>query len=1074
MKKWIEWFADNSVAANLLMVLLVAGGTIAAFGLRKEVVPEITMDIILVSVPFPGATPAEIEESICGRVEEEVEGLSGVKKITSTASEGMGMISVELLLGTDTMKLLGDVKSKVDAITNFPADAEEPVVQQLDTNKQVITVAVIANTDEWSLRSFTDEIRNEIAALPGITKTRLSNVRPYELSIDVSEELLSKYGLTFDEVVQAVRASSLDLPGGSIKAQGGEILLRSLGQAYRGHEFEDLTLRSLADGTRIELGDIATIRDAFADQDIEAWFDGKSAAMIQIFRVGEQSAFEIVDEVLPYIERRQRTLPAGVSLVTWRNDVEILQGRLSLLLRNGLQGFILVFLSLALFLRFKLAFWVTLGIPFSFLGALWLLPTLAVSINIISLFGFIIVLGVVVDDAIVIGENVFTHLEQGKSAPQAAKDGTVEMIKPVSFAILTTMAAFSVMLGIPGIFGQFARNIPLVVIATLVFSFVEAFFVLPAHLRHLTTSKETHGLFGPITRGWLAFQGLFTGLLEWLVQKSYKPALSRLLHWRYATMAGGITILLLTVGLARHIVFEFFPSIDSDYVSVTLTMPLGTPFGETKRGMKQLEDAAREIRSEIDKERDLSKDGSIYKHVSVSLGSQPFSTEQKQNSGQLVGGEQSSHLGEILLNLAPPEKRKHASQDIARMWRERAGTVPGAVEVNFTASIMDAGKPIQVRLAANNPDMLVLASRDLQAWLAKQPGAIDISDSHREGKRELRIAIRPKAEALGLRLGDLARQIRQAYYGDEAQRIQRGRDDLKVMVRYSEAERRTLSSIEAMFIRTKNGDEVPLSTVADLSWGRGPATVTRFNRRRSVDVFSDIDTALGGNETALKADLKSKALPDLMNKYPGLTYSFEGSQAEQAEFMGGMVTQAIFALLLIYALLAVPLRSYLQPIIIMSVIPFGIVGALLGHVFMGASLSMMSFIGLIALTGIVVNDSLVIVDFVNRYREHGGSTRQAIERAGAARFRPILLTSLTTFAGLLPLMFETSMQAQFLIPAAISLAFGVLFATLLTLVFVPCLYLILEDVQKIVKGIANLYSPKPEVLAWPQKNQQPE
>jgi multidrug efflux pump subunit AcrB len=1072
MKKWIEWFADNGVAANLLMVLLVAGGTFAAFGLRKEVVPEITMDIILVSVPFPGATPAEIEESICGRVEEEVEGLSGVKKITSTASEGMGMVSVELLLGTDTMKLLGDVKSRVDAISNFPADAEEPIVQQLDTNKQVITVAVIADTDEWSLRSFTDEIRNEIAALPGITKTRLSNVRPYEVSIEVSEDRLSKYGMDFDEVAQAVRASSLDLPGGSIKAKGGEILLRSLGQAYKGVEFENLVLRSMPDGTRILLGDIATIHDAFADQDIEAQFDGKSAAMVQIFRVGEQSAFEIVDAVLPYVEHKQKSLPEGVSLVTWRNDVEILQGRLSLLLRNGFQGFILVFLSLALFLRFKLAFWVTLGIPFSFLGALWLLPALAVSINIISLFGFIIVLGVVVDDAIVIGENVFTHLEQGKSGPEAAKDGTMEMLKPVSFAILTTMAAFSVMLGIPGIFGQFARNIPLVVIATLVFSFVEAFFVLPAHLRHMTTSKETRGIFAPITRTWLAFQGLFTGLLDWLVHKTYKPALSTLLSWRYTTMSGGIAILLLTIGLSRHLVFEFFPSIDSDYVSVTLTMPLGTPFEETRKGMQQLESAAREIRQEIDKDRDLTKDGSIYKHVSVSLGSQPFSTEQKQNSGQLVGGEQSSHLGEILINLAQPEKRQLASQDIARLWREKAGTVPGAVEVNFTASIMDAGKPIQVRLAAKNPGTLVFASRDLQVWLAEQPGAIDISDSHREGKRELRIAIRPKAEALGLRLSDLARQVRQAFYGDEAQRIQRGRDDLKVMVRYSETERRSLSSIEAMFIRTQTGDEVPLSTVADLSWGRGPATVTRFNRRRSIDVFSDVDTALGGNETTIKAGLKERALPDLMDKYPGLSYSFEGSQAEQAEFMGGMVSQAIFALLLIYALLAVPLRSYMQPLIIMSVIPFGIVGALLGHIFMGAGLSMMSFIGLIALTGIVVNDSLVIVDFVNRYLSHGGTVREAIERAGVARFRPILLTSLTTFSGLLPLMFETSMQAQFLIPAAISLAFGVLFATLLTLVFVPCLYLMLEDFHKIRHWISNLYKPKEEVRAWPEQNEQ--
>ncbi|MEZ5989868.1 MAG: efflux RND transporter permease subunit [Planctomycetota bacterium] len=562
MKRWIEWFADNSVAANLLMVLLVVGGVISGWNLRKEVTPEIDTDIILVQVPYPGATPAEIEESICARIEEQVEGLSGIKKVTSTAAEGMGSVMVELMLDSDGMKLLNDIKTRVDAIPNFPEEAEKPIVQEIDTNKQVVTLAVVAETGEADLKALGERVRDEVSALPKITKTALVNVRPYEVSIEVSEARLEKYGLAFDEVVAAVRASSLDLPAGSIKAQGGEILLRSLGQAFRGHQFEQLVLRAAPDGRRILLGDVATVRDAFEDQDLVARFNGKPAVMIQVFRVGEQSAFEIVGAVEEYLAEARNRLPDGAKIVLWRNDVDWLEKRLGLLLRNGWQGFILVFATLALFLRFQLAFWVTLGIPFAFLGALWLLPALDVTINMISLFGFIIVLGIVVDDAIVVGENVFTRMERGERGLAAARAGTIQMIKPVSFAVLTTIAAFLVMLGIPGIYGQFARNIPLVVIACLCFSLIEAFFVLPAHLKHMNLDKRPPRLMRPIAAAWTAFQSLFQRFLDWLIHRTYAPALELFLRWRYATWPAASRSSSPASASAPDL-SRFFPQIDS-------------------------------------------------------------------------------------------------------------------------------------------------------------------------------------------------------------------------------------------------------------------------------------------------------------------------------------------------------------------------------------------------------------------------------------------------------------------------------------------------------------------------------
>ena len=1048
MNKIIGWFADNTVAANLLMILMVTGGIFTMFSIRKEIVPQVDTNLIVVTVPYPGATPQEVQDSICVRMEEELEGISGVKRMTSTAAENAGTVRLELLSGTDSIVVLNTVKNLVDSIDNFPEEAERPVVQEIEAIKQVISVAVSGNVDERSLKVIAEHVRDEISSLEGITKTKLTNVRPYEISIEVSEAKLRMYGLTFSEVANAVRRSSSDLPGGSIKTKGGEILLRTLGQSYLGLEFEEIVLRTNSDGARVRLADVADVVDGFAETDNRARFDGKRAALVQVFRVGNQSVFEISDAVHAYVDEAKDRMPAGVSLTVWRDDTEILESRLELLLRNGWQGFILVFILLALFLRLELAIWVVLGIPISFLGALWVLPSpyVDVTINLISLFGFIVVLGIVVDDTIVIGENVYTHMRKGVPSLEAAKRGTIEMAKPVIFAILTTIAAFSVMLGIGGIMGQFASAIPLVVIPCLCFSLVEALLILPAHLRYVRVNKQQRGL----ARIWTRFQSKFSGGLENFVLRQFRPFLDLCLRWRYTSLATGAVMFLVSISvvLGGRLEFVFFPSIDSDVVNAVVTMPIGTPIEVTQAAVDKLERSARKACSEVDDGGNVG-DPKLLRFLMASTGSQPFFTEQQQNSGLLVGLQSASHLGEVTLQILSSDEREISSKALANRWRELTGSIEDSVELKFISNLITSGQPINVQLSAPDPSSLQTAANRLKEKLAAFDGTFDISDSFRAGKDEVRLSIKAQGEALGLRLADLARQVRQAYFGEEAQRIQRDRDDVRVMVRYTKPERRSLASLEDMRIRTAQGDEVPLSTVAELHFERGVATIQRADRKRSVTVTADVNTAVG-NANAINKELSSEFLPALKKEVPGLSYSFEGGRREQEEFMTAMASQARILLVVIFALLAIPLASYLQPLIIMSVIPFGIIGAIWGHVLMGINLTMMSMIGLIAVVGIVVNDSLVLVDCVNRRRKEHDKILDSVREAVALRFRPILLTSLTTVAGLFPLLREKSMQAQFLIPAAVSLAFGVMFATVITLILVPCLYLVLED----LKGLA--------------------
>lgn len=1058
MNRAIEWFARNPVAANLLLVMILAGGVLSLFTIKKEVFPEFNADTISVSVVYLGAAPEEVEEGVCVRVEEALQGLEGIKRLRSTASENVGRVLIEVEQGADTRKVLDEVKARVDAISTFPEQTEQPVIQELLFRSQVINVAVSGDADERTLKHLGERVRDEILDLPGISQVELTNVRPYEISIEVSETTLRRYNLSFDEVVQAVRRSSLDLPGGSIKTDGGEILFRTKGQAYRGKQFEDIVLRSFPDGTRLKLGEVANIVDGFEDTDQSARFDGKPAVMVQVFRVGDESALEIKDAIDTYIAKAKLRMPEGIELTMWQDDTKILKSRLDLMVRNGRAGFILVFLSLAIFLRLRLAFWVSVGLAISFLGAFWVIPYYDVSINLLSLFAFIVVLGIVVDDAIVVGENIYAHVERGESGVKAAIAGAKRVGVPVVFAVLTTVAAFSPLLSVPGNMGKFMRVIPIIVIATLLFSLLESLFILPAHLRHLKPEEDSAKISNRIKRRWRRFQDEFARRMNLFVRRFYAPSLEFALNWRYGTIAVGIATFVLTIGLAvgGWVKFNFFPNVDADNVVALLTMPQGTPAEVTAEAVQRLEASALVLKKEMTRSEDSEP---MIEHILASTGEQPFRVRQQQGSGRASASFAGAHLGEVNLQLMPSEERDLTSPEIAKRWRELTGPIPDAVELVFSYSLFSAGEPINIQLAGSDYNQLQTAAQELKAAVGEYPGVFDVTDSYRAGKQEVKLKIKPEAESLGLTLFDLARQVRQAFYGEEAQRIQRNRDDVRVMVRYPEEERRSLSDLENMRLRVPGSAEVPFSVAAEADLGRGYAAINRTDRKRTISVTANVDDNVG-NANEIMASLQKTALPAILDKYPSVSYSLEGQQREQQETMAGLFDGYLIALLLIYILLAIPFKSYSQPIIVMSAIPFGIVGAIWGHVIMGMDLTILSMFGIVALAGVVVNDSLVMVDFINRERANGLPLATAIREAGIARFRAILLTSLTTFLGLTPLLLERSLQAQFLIPMAISLGFGVIFATFITLVLVPVGYYILEDGKVRLLQLVGKSSPE--------------
>jgi len=1051
----IAWFAGNHVAANLLMLFIIVAGILSLARVVVETFPEIDTDTVVVTVPYLGASPAETEEGVCVRVEEAIASIEGIKRIRSVAQEGMGQVIAELEEDADDQKVLDDIKAAVDRIETFPAETEKPVVAEGDSRRRVITVVLYGDASEKTLKALAERVRDELTTIEGISQVEVAGVRNYEISIEVSEQDLRRYGLSFQQVADAVGRSSLDLPGGAVKGQGGEILLRTKGQMYRGAEFEDIVVVTRRDGTRVVLSDVATVIDGFEDTDTTTRFDGKSAALVQVFRVGTEGALHVADATKQYMDELADVLPAGIQVATWDDDSIVLRQRIGLLLRNARLGLAMVFVFLMLFLNLRLAIWTTVGMTISFLGGMWMMPFFDVTINMISLFAFIVVLGIVVDDAIVVGENIYEYLQRGMKPLDAAIRGAREMAIPVTFAILTTVVAFAPMLFVTGRMGKIMRQIPIVVIAVLIMSLVEALLILPAHLSGkeswmlLHLKKWFAPFFGILGRAQDAVQ---RGL-QWVIDGPYRKTLDLALQWRYLTVAIAIFFLFAVVGLVGggFVKFSFMPKIDADNMVAYLTMPQGTPASQTEAIVERMEIAARDVIAEFDGERPTDAP-SLLRHISATVGQQPTAGGGGPMGSRGVGGDD-SHLGEVNVELLGSEDRDVGSIELLNAWRQRVGEVPGAVSLTFQASLFSAGDAVSVQLAHREFDTLLRAVDELKTVIGEYPGTKDIADSFLPGKKELKLALTSEGRALGLTLSDLARQVRSGFYGAEVQRIQRGRDDIRVMVRYPADERTSLGDIERMRVRLPNGSEVPFSTVATVDQGRGYAVINRTDRRRVVTVSADVDE-VQANANEINSDLRRVVLPRLAAHYPGLTYDFEGEQRQQAESLGSLKINFLVAQLGIFALLAIPFRSYSQPLIIMSAIPFGLIGAVMGHILMGLNLTLLSMFGMVALTGVVVNDSLIMVDLINRQRQAGVSIGQAIRESGARRFRPILLTTATTFLGLAPMIFETSLQARFLIPMAVSLGYGIVFATAITLILVPSLYRILVDLKRVF-GVAD-------------------
>ncbi len=1036
----LAWFAENHVAANILMVLIMAAGLLSIFTAKLEVFPELSLDMINISVPYRGASPADVEEGVLLRVEESLAAVDGIKRMTSTAGEGIGSTLVEVEEYADVTEVIDEIKAAVGTITTFPKETEKPIISEIKTRHKVISIVIFGDVTEKTLRKLADQIRDDLTMMENISQVNIAGVRPYEISIEVSEENLRRYNLSFDQVSRAVSNSSLDIPAGSVKTTGGEILVRTKGQRYYGPEFEDIIVLTRNDGTKVRLGDIAKVRDDFEDVDLYARFDGKRAAFVQVSRIGEQDALDIAGTVKEYIDRKEQYLPEGVSLALWEDDTLILKARMSLLKRNACIGLVLVFLCLALFLNIRLAFWTMMGIPISFLGAFWLLPLFDVTINMISLFAFIMSLGIVVDDAIVVGENIFVYRQQGMDRIEAAIRGVKEMAMPVILAVLTTMIAFVPLAYTGGIMGKFLRVIPIVVISVLSISLIEALLILPAHL-----SFKASGRKGRFVRFTERINNWTDSGLKRFVNGPFAGFVMRAVRWRYVTLAVAFAIFLFTIGFIAggYIKFIFFDSVEADNMIATLTMPQGTPVEQTRRVIERVEAAALQVIDEFD-DKSRGKPP-LMKHISTAIGAHPAAARGGPGHSDLATIS-ASHLAEVNIELLSSEQRDASSNEMKNRWRDIVGEIPGVSSLKFMSEIMSAGDPINVELSHQNYTVLLQAVDQLKLLLKPYDGVSDISDSFETGKAELKMKLKDTGRTLGLTLSDLARQVRQGFYGDEAQRIQRGRDDIRVMVRYPENERKSLADVENMRIRLPDGTEIPFKTVAEVQYGRGYATIRRVDRRRVVSVSADVDEAKA-NAGEINKDLFQNVLPQLSRQYPGLQYRFAGEERERNESLGSLKINFVIAMMAIYGLLAVLFRSYSQPLIVMSAIPFGIVGATIGHLIMGFNLSILSMFGIVALSGVVVNDSLIMIDLINRERKSGIELAQVLRDCATRRFRPIMLTTLTTFCGLLPMIAEKSLQARFLVPMAISLAFGVLFATCITLLLVPSLYMILEDVK---------------------------
>ncbi|SEA31102.1 efflux RND transporter permease subunit [Alkalimonas amylolytica] len=1036
----IAWFARNSVAANLLMVVLIIAGAASLMTIKKQIFPEIALDEVTIRVPYLGAAPQEVESAVIDKIEERLRSINGIKRIRSTAVEGLGTVRAEISSSYDIMEVMDEIKTQVAAIATFPEQAERPVVYRQRFQSNVIWLSLYGNADERSMKELAKQIRDDLKKRYSISQVEVVGARDYEISIELSEAVLREYQLTFDQVVQAIRGSSVDIPGGSIRSDSGNILLRTKGQAYRGHEFADIILLRFNDGTRLRLGDIASINDGFIERDGEATFDGMPSISIRVDAVGDDNSLQISENVKRYVEEQREILPAGIYLDHWGDSSYYLQGRIELMTSNLLYGVLLVLLALTLFLEFRIAFWVMVGIPVCFLGALALmpLPMFGVSINMISLFGFILVLGIVVDDAIIIGESAFSEIEKKGKSMDSVIAGAKKVAMPATFGVLTTIAAFLPMLMVGGSMGPIWESIAWVVILCLAFSIVESKLILPTHIAHIDMKPwdpNRHGLFYASGRGASNFlRGIrewVAGKLQHLIHQHYRPFIRRCIEFRYLTLVSFFSLMLLMIGLlgGGFVRWVFFPDIPSDFIQASILMEEGSSSQQTQQALDEMEAALMRANERLKSEYNAD----VIQHRLVFLNSDT--------------------RGQMVLELEKSEGREIDGFEIARIWREEMPEIAGLRSFNINASTGagGGGADIALQIRGDNLAMLEAAAEELKRALEQYEGVYDIQDNLSGGNDEVVLTLKPEADLLGLTLADVARQVRYGFYGAEAQRVQRDGEEVKVMVRYPKEERNSLGNLEQMRIRTADGGEVPFSMVASYQLQPAFNAINRVNGERAVTITAaaDKDRIEPGR---VVREVRQGIMKELPHRYPGVTTALEGSSQDEMDAQRDMLKAAVLALFLIYALMAIPLKSYSQPLIIMSVIPFGLIGAVVGHMVLGLSMSIMSVFGLIALAGVVVNDSLIMVDFVNKARAAGHSIRQAVEEAGTMRFRAIVLTSMTTFLGLTPIVLERSLQAQIVVPMAVSLAFGILFATVITLILIPALYVILEDVKNLFRS----------------------
>lgn len=1059
MKSIIRASITNHAALNLCMVAVMVVGWFCLGWMQRESFPEFELDRINVSVPYPGAAPQEVEEGIGQKIEEAVRSIEGIKKVTTIAMEGSCNVVLELAPGgRNADRVLDEVRSEVDRIPSFPVEAEDPRVSLATNRRASIRVGLIAPevfsssnrklsaADELLLREVAERVRNDLLEISTVAQVDYLASRDYQIDIELPEDTLRAHGLTLRQAADIIRRENRELPAGSIRSPSQEVLLRGNNRRVTGEELAKLPLVTEPNGGVLTIEDLGQVRDEFTDSTAVNVINGKPALALSVQRSTSEDLFAMIDAVKSYVDSansrgKNSVLPPGFSLMTWSDESVEVRGRLDLLLANGMQGLVIVFVLLLLFLDPKLAFWVALGIPFALLASGIFLYFTGQTLNQISMFAFVMALGIVVDDAIVVGENVFAHREMGKSYFKAALDGTVEVIPSVTTAVLTTVVAFAPLLFVSGTMGKFTAVMPAAIIAMLAVSLVECVTILPCHLAH-----KDSGVFKVIGTSLFAFRWVLniaaganriaTGLLEKYIKNVYQPSLLWSLNNRMVVVAGCAAALLLTGGLYRSgaIKFNFFPRLDGNTLNATVSFPDGTPESVTLTATQKIEDAFWELAEEYeDRGQPIAKNSYRVVGATVSRGGPGGSASPSGGGG---------HKGSIEIELIKSEDRGVPSRAIVAQWREKVGLIAGTEELSLgTRSFGPGGTAIEFKLLGPSDAIkeLDVAVEKCKAKLGEYPGVYDIKDDSIPGKYEFRFRIKPEAFAMGVRTADLAETVRAAYYGEEVQRVQRGRHEVKIMVTYPREARRSLTNFDEVRVRLEDGIQRPITELAEIEVVRSYSEINRIDQARSITVSSNLDEDVG-NAAEIVMDLQDNFMPILQREYPDIRVRWEGQQEQRAESFGSLFGGFGAALLIMFVLLAIEFKSAVQPILVMLIIPFGALGAVVGHLIMGIPLTLFSFYGVIALTGIVVNDSIVLIDFINSRVRTGVPIADAIRESGSRRFRPVLLTTITTIGGLTPILLESSIQAQILIPMATSVAFGELFATIVVLYLVPVSY----------------------------------